>query len=110
MQTFHKAPQPLSSERAHVSLCAVRSLLRPVQALRRSPAKKGKTYERPGLSEEEIEEIREAFNLFDTDGSGAVARTVSAVSRVTLRAVCDRCVRCVGFGGVSALGGILELW
>lgn len=29
-----------------------------------------KTYERPGLSEEEIEEIREAFNLFDTDGSG----------------------------------------
>lgn len=29
-----------------------------------------KSYERPGLSEEEIEEIREAFNLFDTDGSG----------------------------------------
>ena len=26
--------------------------------------------ERPGLSEEEIEEIREAFNLFDADGSG----------------------------------------
>jgi hypothetical protein len=26
--------------------------------------------ERPGLTEEEIEEIREAFNLFDTDGSG----------------------------------------
>jgi hypothetical protein len=43
----------------------------PVQASRRSPAKKPtKTYERPGLSEEEIEEIREAFNLFDTDGSG----------------------------------------
>jgi hypothetical protein len=31
-----------------------------------------KTYERPGLSEEEIEEIREAFNLFDTDGSGTI--------------------------------------
>jgi len=30
----------------------------------------GQKYERPGLSEEEIEEIREAFNLFDTDGSG----------------------------------------
>ena len=28
--------------------------------------------ERPGLSEEEIEEIREAFNLFDTDGSGTI--------------------------------------
>ena len=34
-----------------------------------------KTYERPGLSEEEIEEIREAFNLFDTDGSGAFNAT-----------------------------------
>jgi hypothetical protein len=32
---------------------------------------KPKTAERPGLTEEEIEEIREAFNLFDTDGSGA---------------------------------------
>ena len=31
-----------------------------------------KTYEKPGLSEEEIEEIREAFNLFDTDGSGTI--------------------------------------
>jgi Ca2+-binding EF-hand superfamily protein len=31
-----------------------------------------KSYERPGLSEEEIEEIREAFNLFDTDGSGTI--------------------------------------
>ena len=39
---------------------------------RRTPGKRGKTYERPGLSEEEIEEIREAFNLFDTDGSGTI--------------------------------------
>jgi hypothetical protein len=41
----------------------------------RSPAgkKSAKSYERPGLTEEEIEEIREAFNLFDTDGSGAYA-------------------------------------
>lgn len=31
---------------------------------------KAKAVERPGLTEEEIEEIREAFNLFDTDGSG----------------------------------------
>eukprot|EP01067_Filipodium_phascolosomae_P006463 Filipodium_phascolosomae@DN4721_c0_g1_i2.p1 len=29
-------------------------------------------YERPGLTEDEIEEIREAFNLFDTDGSGTI--------------------------------------
>ena len=34
--------------------------------------KPAKSYERPGLSEEEIEEIREAFNLFDTDGSGTI--------------------------------------
>ena len=43
------------------------------QASRRTPQRKpAKTYERPGLSEEEIEEIREAFNLFDTDGSGTI--------------------------------------
>ena len=36
-----------------------------------SGGKRGaKAIERPGLSEEEIEEIREAFNLFDADGSG----------------------------------------
>ncbi|GLE08444.1 hypothetical protein PINS_up019627 [Pythium insidiosum] len=38
-------------------------------ARRISQKRVAKTYERPGLSEEEIEEIREAFNLFDTDGS-----------------------------------------
>lgn len=27
---------------------------------------------RPGLSADEVEEIREAFNLFDTDGSGTI--------------------------------------
>ncbi len=31
-----------------------------------------KKYERPGLTEDEIEEIKEAFDLFDTDGSGAI--------------------------------------
>ena len=41
-------------------------------ARRGSPQRKGKVIERPGLSEEEIEEIREAFNLFDTDGSGTI--------------------------------------
>lgn len=29
-------------------------------------------YERPGLSQDEIEELREAFNLFDADGSGTI--------------------------------------
>ena len=33
---------------------------------------KKKQVERPGLTEDEIEEIREAFNLFDTDGSGKI--------------------------------------
>ncbi len=31
-----------------------------------------KVFEKPGLTEDEIEEIREAFNLFDTDGSGTI--------------------------------------
>merc|ERR1712025_1462234 len=30
-------------------------------------------YERPGLSEDEVEEIKEAFVLFDNDGSGAIS-------------------------------------
>jgi len=29
-------------------------------------------YERPGLSEDEIIEIKEAFDLFDTDGGGTI--------------------------------------
>ena len=29
-------------------------------------------YERPGLKQDEIEEIKEAFDLFDTDGSGQI--------------------------------------
>ena len=29
-------------------------------------------YARPGLTEDEVEEIKEAFDLFDTDGSGTI--------------------------------------
>ena len=32
----------------------------------KSPVRR-KAFERPGLTEDEIEEIREAFNLFDTE-------------------------------------------
>ena len=32
----------------------------------------GGKVERPGLTEEEIEEIREAFSLFDTEGNGRI--------------------------------------
>lgn len=32
-----------------------------------------KKYERPGLSSDEIEEIKEAFDLFDTDNSGTIS-------------------------------------
>ena len=46
------------------------SLYAPQSRARATAGKRGHKYERPGLSEEEIEEIREAFNLFDTDGSG----------------------------------------
>jgi Ca2+-binding EF-hand superfamily protein len=39
---------------------------------RNKQIKTKKPIERPGLTEDEIEEIREAFNLFDTDGSGKI--------------------------------------
>lgn len=32
-----------------------------------------KRYERPGLSIDEIEEIKEAFDLFDSDESGSIS-------------------------------------
>ena len=35
-------------------------------------SKKATKNDRPGLTEEEIEEIKEAFSLFDTDGSGTI--------------------------------------
>ena len=37
----------------------------------KSPVRR-KAFERPGLTEDEIEDIREAFNLFDMDGSGMI--------------------------------------
>eukprot|EP00746_Dinoflagellata_sp_MGD_P161128 gnl/MRDRNA2_/MRDRNA2_88171_c0_seq1.p1 gnl/MRDRNA2_/MRDRNA2_88171_c0~~gnl/MRDRNA2_/MRDRNA2_88171_c0_seq1.p1 ORF type:complete len:190 (-),score=47.26 gnl/MRDRNA2_/MRDRNA2_88171_c0_seq1:77-583(-) len=39
---------------------------------RAAPGRRKHTHERPGLTEDEIDEIREAFNLFDTDGSGTI--------------------------------------
>jgi centrin-1 len=41
-------------------------------ASKRAPKFNPKKYERPGLTEDEIEEIKEAFDLFDTDGSGQI--------------------------------------
>ena len=40
--------------------------------MRRTPAGVSRKTKKPGLSEEQIEEIREAFNLFDTDHSGSI--------------------------------------
>ncbi len=34
--------------------------------------KSSKKNSKPGLTEDEIEEIREAFQMFDTDGSGVL--------------------------------------
>ena len=36
----------------------------------KGPARK--KIERPGLTEDEIEELREAFNLFDTEATGKI--------------------------------------
>ena len=38
-----------------------------------------KTYERPGLTEDEILEIKEAFDLFDTDGYIITFKMIVAV-------------------------------
>merc|ERR1711957_564096 len=46
---------------------------------RKGPSPKGPKkfraheFERPGLGEDEVEEIKEAFDLFDNDGSGAIS-------------------------------------
>ena len=37
----------------------------------RGAANRGKT-SRPGLTEDEVEELREAFNLFDTEATGKI--------------------------------------
>jgi Ca2+-binding EF-hand superfamily protein len=37
----------------------------------RSPVRR-RTFERPGLTDDEIEEIKEAFALFDTDSTGVI--------------------------------------
>lgn len=56
--------------------------------------------ERPGLSKDEIEEIREAFNLFDSDGSGASSWTQCADTLL----VDGGRISSLAFGGF--LGGI----
>merc|ERR1712216_453926 len=38
-----------------------------------APVWDAKKYERPGLTSDEVEEIKEAFDLFDTDSSGAIS-------------------------------------
>merc|ERR1712118_511743 len=38
----------------------------------RNPTFQARKYERPGLKQDEIEEIKEAFDLFDTDQSGEI--------------------------------------
>lgn len=38
----------------------------------RGPVKPKKKVERPGLTEDEIEELKEAFNLFDTEATGKI--------------------------------------
>ncbi|CEL92930.1 unnamed protein product [Vitrella brassicaformis CCMP3155] len=47
-----------------------------------SPPRSRPSRKKPGLSEEQLEEVREAFNLFDTDHTGAIdARELKAAMR-----------------------------
>merc|ERR1712178_98538 len=41
-------------------------------------------FARPGLSEDEVEEIKEAFDLFDNDGSGAISVNESTAAMQSL--------------------------
>ena len=42
------------------------------KSARKSNEFNAKAFERPGLTEEEVMEIKEAFDLFDTDGGGSI--------------------------------------
>lgn len=57
MTSTKKTPMSIRAEKAPAS-----STKSPIQ----------KKVEKPGLTEDEVEEIREAFNLFDTEGTGMI--------------------------------------
>ena len=64
-----------------------------------------KVYERPGLSQEEIEELQEAFNLFDTDGSGTIdSSELKAGTRKNMSTNNERRGMSGGGGGRRAAG------
>ena len=45
---------------------------KPNSATTSSSSTKQQQQRRPGLSDDEVEELRQAFDLFDTDGSGTI--------------------------------------
>lgn len=47
-----------------------------------------KTTERPGLTADEIEELREAFNLFDTEATGKIDPRYSCPNSGNLNLQC----------------------
>jgi hypothetical protein len=57
----------------------------------RAPGKKGG---KPELSEEQKQEIREAFDLFDTDGSGGRTTTADRAARVAVEKCWAGCASC----------------
>lgn len=66
------------------------------------PPPRKKTTPKPELTEEQKQEIREAFELFDTDGSGYIDVKELKVKVVKHRGVCqDYCLRMLHFTSFS---------
>lgn len=51
---------------------ATRGKTTAVPAPKKPAAFNAKNFEKPGLTEEEVMEIKEAFDLFDMDGGGSI--------------------------------------
>ena len=67
-------PAPKAEPAKPAQKTGAKTAAQPAKAAKKNPAGRfdPADYLRPGLTEDDVEEIKEAFDLFDTDGSGTV--------------------------------------